>query len=50
MLGCGLISLEFQCKHNTPTHKEILKLDKYSIFNMFLYKSLNVEEYIENKQ
>ena len=24
MLGWGLISLEFQCKHNTPTLKEIL--------------------------
>ena len=55
MLGLGLISMEFQCKHNIPTRKERFSLDKYSILNIpsfgfFLHKSLNIEEHIDTKQ
>ena len=32
--GRGLISMEFQCKHSTPTLKEGLSLDKYSILKI----------------
>ena len=34
MFGRGLISMEFQCKHNTPTRKERFELDEYSIWNV----------------
>ena len=33
-VGAGLISMEFQYKYNTPTLKERLLLDKYSISNI----------------
>ena len=33
-VGVSLISMEFQCKHDIPTLKERLHLNKYSILNI----------------
>ena len=44
MLGRGLSSIKCQCKHNYPTRKERLLLDKYSMLNIgifFIWKFLH---------
>ena len=50
MLGPGLISLELQCKHNTPTLKERLQLYKYSILNIGRVKTSKNTLGLNNEQ